>query len=427
MPIADKIMNTKIMHYYKKIKIMQKWSLKEIGEWQNKKLRSLIKHAYNNTLYYKELFDREGIEPDDICTVEDLLKLPILKKKDIINNFNKLISKNLRSIPHIKSSTGGSTGDPVKFYLDKDSWSFFTANTIVNWEKTGYKYGDKYLALGSTSIFVDKKMSIKHKTYYQLKNKIPVSGINMSNNVCAKYVDLIMPKNIKYIYGYASSIYLLAKYIIDHDITVSVNTCFPTSEILLDHYRQAIETAFHCKIMDNYGARDGGITAFEFQKGFYEIGYNAIITLKNKDVNNIGTTLLTDLLNYAMPLINYQLGDEHQIDEEKNKDYFYNGQIFNKIIGRTSDVIRLGNGQILTGPGFTILFKDLPVEFYSIIQKSENEIECLVKKLPAYTSDDERTILTSLQNQAGDSCKIRIRYVEKFDVLASGKRRYFIN
>ena len=188
LPIADIVMHTKVSHYYSLIKKMQYYSSDEIKKWQNKKLHELINHSYYNTKYYKRLFDNNNISPDDIKSIEDLNKIPILTKEIIKKNYSDLIPSNIESVRHISSSTGGSTGEPLKFNLDLDSWSYIVANTILYWEKTKYKYGDKYLAIGSTSLFVSKK-SLKHHIYYKLKNRIGVNGANMSNDVMEGYLN----------------------------------------------------------------------------------------------------------------------------------------------------------------------------------------------------------------------------------------------
>ncbi|MCK4664767.1 MAG: phenylacetate--CoA ligase family protein [Bacteroidales bacterium] len=403
---------------------MQTWSKEDVFNWQNEKLHDLIHYAYNNTKYYKMIFDENRINPNDIKNIEDLKIIPTLTKKNVIDNYNRLIAKDISQIPHIMSSTGGSTGNPMKFLLDKSSWSFSKAHNIINWERTEYKYGDKYIALGSTSLFVNKSKSLKHELYYKLKNKIGLNGINMSNDICENYIELIKKKKIRYIYGYASAIYLLAKYVSENNFNIDISACFPTSEILTDLYRDTIEKAFNCQIINCYGANDGGITAFEVEKGFFEVGYNSIINLKDK--NNTGSALLTDLLNYAMPLINYQLGDELQIDVEKNKTYSYNGQVINKVFGRISDVLRLENGVVLTGPGFTILFKDLPVEAYSIEKNGYNSLLCNIKKQTHYEKEHENLIISTLKKQAGKEAKISIKYLDEFELTKSGKKRYFI-
>lgn len=427
LPIADKVMKTNIISYYYDIKKMKNWSKDEIGSWQNEKLQNLVSFAYNNTEYYKKLFDNILLKPSDIKTAKDLVKIPILTKSDVINNYEKLIPKNIQEIKFKASATGGSTGDPMKYLLDVKSWSFSNAHNILNWEKTNYRYGDKYVALGSTSLSVNSSQSLKHQLFYKLKNKIGLNGINMSDEVCFNYIKRIRKDKIKYIYGYASAIYLLAKYALENNNGIRLFACFPTSEILTDSYRNIILKAFNCQIINCYGAHDGGITAFEIEKGYFEVGYNSIIRLKDKDKNHTGSALLTDLLNYAMPLINYQLGDELQIAKEKNTEYPYNGQIINKVFGRTSDVLRLENGVVLTGPGFTILFKDLPVEAYSIEKNGYNSLMCKIKTRPPYNKDHEDVIITTLQKQAGNAVSINMQYIDEFELTSSGKRRYFFS
>lgn len=426
MPVADAAMKTSVRSSYKLIKKLNKLTRDEIIEWQNHKLQNLIKYAYSNTKYYNKIFNNVGIDPSDVKTINDLKKIPVLTRNDIKKNFNNLISNNIDSISHKKSSTGGSTGEPMQYYHDYSSWSMCNANYIINWEKSGYRYGDKYIALGSTSLFVDKTISIKHKLYYNIKNKVPLNGINMSDETCNKYVNLIKNRKIHYIYGYASSIYLLAKYVLKNNIELYVKACFPTSEILKDQYRKIIYDAFRCIIIDTYGANDGGVNAFALKKGYFEVGYNSIVRQNNIN-NEYGPLLITDLYNYAMPFINYQVGDEVLIKDSANKDYSYNGQIINEILGRSSDIVSFNNGSKLTGPGFTILFKDIPVEYYCIEKTSHNSLICWLIKTPDFNSTHEELILSTLKKQTRRSILISIKEINKPFISKSGKKQYFID
>ena len=425
LPIADNLMKTSIIKSYWVIKKMRSLTQEEIVQWQNENLNSLILHVYTNTKYYNDLFRKLCLSPEDIKTLQDLNKLPILTKKDIYNHFNELVPRNISNIPNKKSSTGGSSGDPMPYLLDNKSWSFSNANNIINWEKTSYSYGDKFIALGSTSLFVNKNPSLKHRIYYGLKNKIGLNGINMSEKVCREYVTLIKKVKIRFIYGYASSIYLLAKHVLKFNEKVDIRACFPTSEVLTDLFRETIQKAFQCDILDCYGGHDGGITAFSYIKGFFEVGYSCLLRLDNPDKNGQGPALLTDLFNYAMPLINYKLGDEILIDKSRNKDYPYNGQIINQVLGRTSDIIELENGNTLTGPGFTILFKDLPVEHYCIEKTGTNAIQCQIVKLPGYTQQHEDLVSSSFYKQMGAETQFSIDYTTEIPLTKSGKRLYF--
>ena len=89
--------------------------------------------------------------------------------------------------------------------------------------------------------------------------------------------------------------------------------------------------------------------------------------------------------------------------------------------------MRLENGQILTGPGFTILFKDLPVEAYSIEKNGINSILCKIKKLSDYSKKDEEIVYSTFNKQAGPKAKISIKYTDEFKVQKSGKRKYFFS
>ena len=424
MPIGDLFMKTAIIKYYYLIKKLTKFSQSEIQDWQFIQLNKLLNHAYNNTIYYKNLFDKLGITPNDIKTTIDLRKLPILTKQIIRDNYHDLIAKNIHNFPHMQKSTGGSTGIPLTYILDKKSWSYTNANKIVSWEKVGYNYGDKFIALGSTSLFLNKKKSLKHYIFYKLKKKIGLNGINMSNETCEKYVNIIKNEKIEFIYGYASAIYILSHYIIKNKINLKIKACFPTSEVLTENYRSHIIKAFNCDIIDCYGASDSGITAFSFKVNVFEVGYNVILS-QEETKENIGKAIITDLFNYAMPFINYEIGDQIEINQNENINESYNGQIINKVLGRNDDVIKLDNGNILTNPGFTILFKDLPVRSYKVEQSSGKSLNCKIVKDVDYTNKSEELIIETLKLQAGENIEVTITYYDAEIYTNSGKNTFF--
>lgn len=334
------------------------------------------------------------------------------------------MSINISKIPHKNSATGGSTGEPLKYYLDNKSWSFSNANYVYNWERCDYRYGQKYIALGSTSLFINSGISIRHRIYYHLKGKIGLSGISMSANICKEYILIIKKRKIDFLYGYASSIYLLAKFALKANIRIHLKACFSTSEVLTDLYYNTIREAFNCDILDCYSSNDGGVNAFSKNRALYEVGYNCIVRTETKGKVNKGPALLTDLFNYAMPLINYSNGDEIVLSSTYSD---YNGQVLSKIEGRTSDIIELENGNVITGPGFTILFKDIPVEHYFVEKVGLNSIECNIVKLPEYTEEHEELIVSTLKKQMGNDVKIELNYTDYIPLTKSGKRLYFRN
>ena len=105
----------------------------------------------------------------------------------------------------------------------------------------------------------------------------------------------------------------------------------------------------------------------------------------------------------------------------------YNGQVLSKVFGRSSDVIELSNGNVLTGPGFTIFFKDVDVEAYSVKQTGNLELTIQIKENSNYIPENDKLIIQTMKKYAGSDCKIVLQKVDKFDLLKSGKRKYFIS
>ena len=148
-PLAEKVKHTNSMVWYKRIQEMNTWSREEIKAWQEEKLHRIVRQAYEHTVYWKRVFDERGLMPSDIRTFSDLPKLPILTKSEIRAHYDEMVPDNISSIRHRKGQTGGTTGEPMHYLDDEDIWGYVTANKIVAWRTTGYRFGDAFMALGT--------------------------------------------------------------------------------------------------------------------------------------------------------------------------------------------------------------------------------------------------------------------------------------
>lgn len=424
LPLAEKAVGTCACKWYKTIREMNTWSATQIQEWQNQQLSLLIHQAYNHTVYYREIMDQLGLTPNDIRTKEDLKKLPILTKEIIRERYDDLVADNASNFRFRKDHTGGTTGSPMNYLCDENVWGYVTANKMVSWSTTSYCYGDKFIALGSAALF-RKKPSIKRRIYDRIRAEIALNSMNLSDEICAKYVRRIQREQIHYIYGYATAIYVLAQYVKRTNSRVDIRGAFTTSENLTEQYRAIIEEAFGCRVMDCYGARDAGVTAYEVLPSKYFLGYISMAETVNEFAPNSGTLLSTNLINYCFPMIRYNFGDDATLTNDAS---IYNGQLITKIWGRTSDVIRLSNGHNLTAPGFTILMLNFDVRAFQIRKVSDKEIVMMIQPIPElFNTKQESSLLKELEYFVGEGCKVSIEKVEHFEALANGKHRFFYN
>ncbi len=423
-PIADKLMGTCAMKWHKQIKEMNSWTKDEVLNWQVSRLKLLIEHAYSNTVYYKELFDSLDLKPSDINSFEDLSKIPPLTKDIIRNRYEDIIPKNIKSFKHRIGHTGGSTGTPLKYFFDEDNWGYVTAMKIASWQTTGYQYGDLFVSLGSSSLFSVNKKNPIHEIYFRLKNTIPLNGMNMDDAVCKRYTDIIIKYNVKYIYGYATAIFLLALYCKKNNIKLPIQWAYTTAEKLTEEYRETIEKTWNAKVMDCYGSRDGGLTAYEVERGFYDVGYISYCETENNTFNP-SSLMLTNLCSFSYPMIRYVNGDEVLLAPEGRDNY--NGQVIKQVIGRTSDVLQLSNGKKLTTSGFNSMFRTFNIHAFRIRKSGELELTIQIQKKDNFLIEEEELIIDTMHKYAGNDCNIIIDYVEKFEPLKNGKRSFFMN
>lgn len=423
-PLAEKVKHTNSMEWFQRIQEMNTWDKAQIRAWQEKQLHRIVDQAYNHTAYWKRVFDERGLKPSDIRTFEDLKKLPIITKDDIRAHYEELIPDNVSQFRYRNGKTGGTTGEPMRFLDDEDVWGYVSANKIIAWQTTGYRFGDPFMALGSASIF-KKKAPIVRRILDKIRNEHAVNSMNLDDALCQQYIDILNNKQIHYIYGYASAIYLVAKYALDHHIDMNhMHGAFTTSENLTDVYRETIERAFGCRVMDCYGARDAAVTAYEIESGNYHLGYSAYVEVVDEFDPGKGTLLSTNLLNMAFPLLRYDFGDAAELD---NNCLDYNGQVLHRIYGRTSDVLRLDNGHVLTSPGFTILMRNFDVKAYDIQKLSGSSVRLQVQVDEGWDNAQEAKLIAEMQRFVGEGCDFTLDYVDHFEPLKNGKRRYFMN
>ena len=422
-PVADMVMGTCTMKWYKQIERMNKWTKEEVRQWQTEQLHKIVHHAYNHTRYYHDVMEKMGLRPEDIKSMEDIKLLPVLTREDIKNHFNDIIPDNIRQYRHRHCSTGGSTGQPMHYICDENTWGFVTAMKIYSWRKTGYRYGDKFVSLGSSSLFPVNKKSLVHEIYYRLRNTIPLNGMNMDDDTCATYMDIVRKHKVRYIYGYATAIYLLARYCKEHNVQWHFNAAFSTAEKLTPEYRQTIADTWGAIVMDCYGSRDGCITAYELSNGHYHVGYASWFEASEKEPSEL---YATNLIGYAFPTIRYSNRDEVMMWSESIESS-YNGQLMMEIIGRTSDVMVFDNGHKLTTPGFTIMLRNFNVEAYRITQNGGMSILVQIQKRDSYTIDEHNLLYATLKKYVGEEVSVVIEYVDGFTPLKNGKRSFFLN
>lgn len=415
--------------FFRELNRTQWYKPDELKRFQEGRLRALIRHAYNNVPYYHRIFKEKNIKPDDIKSIEDLKKLPLLTKEDIRNNFNSLVAINAKNYYFGKSSTSGSTGKPLKFYLDQQNREIEYA---TKWRQLSWGNIDfnakiaAFIAFRGNLAWINFRSSKHHWKFNALSKQLIFNVFGINKKSLKMYVNRLMKFNPQLIEGYPSSIELLAKYILEHNIKEILPTAIQTSsETLSRNQRTIIEEAFNCKVYDWYSQSEYVVAAGECTKGNYHIVESGIMEFikdgEQVSEGELGEIIGTGLYNYSMPFIRYTITDIGRYSNEKCSC----GRglpILQSFEGRVSDSILTPDGKILGGVSFEHYWKvqisifTPNVEYVHIIQKTKNRILIELVKKEGYSDKETQAIIKGLTRLLGPEINIEFNNLDSIPI-----------
>jgi len=409
----------------------------KLSEFQEKHLKKLLLHAYKNVPYYHRIFDEIGLIIDGRVNLSKFNKIPILTKDIIRKHYKKLCSKDYTTKNWYYKESGGSTGEPIRIIQDdvyshwRDAAERFYYVNMLNIDEFSCK---KIVIWGSWSDLFQSTKGLKAKISNLVKNTKLLNCLKMTEDDIERYIQIINSYKPDLIRGYSSSLYELCRYAEKKNLKVyTPNIVIGTAETLTSEMREKIETVFKTKLFNFYGAREVSSIAGECKEGLMHIFsfYNNIEILdgENKYVKEgeEGRVIVTNLHNYSMPIIRFEIGDMAVLGPKRCKC----GNLLptlEKVTGRITECFVKEDGTTISPVFFIILFlgvyeKRLFKKF-QIIQEDYKKIKILIvpetnKDIP-YKKDIEEKIKLMM----GKDCKINWEFVDEIPKTKSGKYVY---
>jgi phenylacetate-CoA ligase len=427
-PALELYKGTTIQQHLAVLNKSQWWSKEQIEELQNKKLRVLIRHAYDNVPYYRRIFSQLRITPEDIKTKEDLNKIPVLKKEDIRKNLPDLLARNVPWSDTIETHSSGSTGEPVKYYIDKRSYSAGWAQTFRCWSWAGFQLGDPYV-----KISLNPRTSTIKKIQDRLLQSKYIYGAGITDSNIAQEIDEIRQFKPKIIRNYGSHMFAMAKLMEKNNIFYEGAAIATTGSTLYPHYRAVIEKQFNGKVFDAYGGESTAVS-FECEEhdGHHICDEDVVVEFLKETEHvvpgEMGRVVFTNLNNFAMPVIRYDIRDIAR----------HTGEVcpcgrglslMKSIEGRDSDIISTPGGDFIVVEFFVILFEYMTgVDQFQVTQDTLDHITIKIIKNQHFTDDELQHIRNEVQKRAGDEVRIAIEFVDEIPLSGrSGKRRLVVS
>lgn len=361
-----------------------------LREYQNKRLRKLIKYAYDNVPFYKQKLEEKGLKPSDISTIDDLKKLPIIRKREINNN-PSIISQEINRNDLLVLSTSGSTGQPLKIYISKVEDDYRKAKHLMANIVCGQKPRDRYVAITAPSHFKQVPKLVRTLNFYSREFISVFDPIDQQISTLERI-------NPKIIAGYASSLLLLAKEIEKRGLTFSPKFILTGAELLDGLARTTIEKAFHAPVFDQYAIMEFDRIAWQCPERLqYHIDSYALITEfidqngEQVSPGERGEIICTSLFNYAMPFIRYSVGDIG-IPSDDQCACGLPLPLMKIIEGRKDSLLILPDGRLLSPRTFTVAMNMSKlighIEQFRVIQKKRDNFTLYIKRKDESIDED---------------------------------------
>jgi phenylacetate-CoA ligase len=414
--------------------LQNQWrSRDELEHMQWIALKSLLNHAYKNVPYYEKAIKEAVGHPDNIKTMADFAKLPILEKKDIRNSSSTLIARNFDISKMVADSTGGSTGENIRYYEDRNELSHRFASAVRSDMWAGLQPGERYAQIWGSILDLDKESSTKRLVDRLFLRRLFISSFRLSDEDLEKAIINIRRFSPTILIGYPTPLYRLARYVNEKGVHgLHLASIISSAETLHEYQRVMIESTFGCKIFNRYGCREFGPIAAEcdYHGGMHLFIDRFVVELighHTEDFKEYCELIITDLNKYGMPFIRYRIGDLC-ICATSACACGRGFPIVERIEGRSFDLILGTNGNYVAGTFWTLLFRSIPgINMFQVIQKRRDFIEVKLETEGKLTPDAKASMTVSIKKKCGEAMNIEIEEVHRIEHGRSGKNRFVIS
>ncbi|HSH17416.1 MAG TPA: hypothetical protein VLD18_15360, partial [Verrucomicrobiae bacterium] len=348
------------------------WSPGQIHEYQLKLLRQTLFQAGSFCPFYQHHFSRSGFRPEQFESADDLRKCPLLTKQDLLEHREAMVSSAVPKKQMLYITTGGSTGVPVGFYLQKGvSRPKEQAFLEAQWARAGYFLGAR-LAVIRGHVTSDRAKG-RIASYDATRNWLILSSYHLTEERLPEYLAAIERFRPDLLHAYPSAALQLAEFLerAGQSWRVPLKGLLAGSERLTLPQKRLLERVFGCRVFRWYGHSERVVLAAEGRTSelFYFWPTYGFVEFGPPDAGGFQEVIGTSFHNLAMPLIRYRTGDYVRLaDPVKDDPLEFPWPAVVEIAGRDQEFLVSRTGRRISLTAFNMhdaIFDGLyAVQFY---------------------------------------------------------------
>lgn len=432
VPLHEALSRRRTLAVRRRLERSQWFTREQLHELQLRKLRSLVGAALERTEFYAEF---AGVaawwRPN---TLEDLRRLPLLDK-DAISDHREQLTNRQAPGGVIRYRTGGSSGKPLIFYIDRRRQAYDKAARIRThtWWQIGL--GDREAYIWNAPVELNKQDRVK-RVRDRLINEQLFAASELSPQSIGGFVDALRRFRPDCLFGYPSAISLLCALARDAGLTLDdlpVRVVFSTAEVLYEHQKRMISESFGgAKIADGYGSREAGFIAHECPEGRMHITSENVIVEVVRDGRPVGCgedgeIVVTQLDNFALPFIRYRTGDVGQLSDERCP-CGRGLEIMKVVKGRSNDFLIAPDGHWVHGSAVHAALSGIPgIVNFQLRQGADRHVRILLVTDGQFPADGESKLLAGIRGRLGPGGSAAVEYRRDIPPGPAGKHRYVIS
>jgi phenylacetate-CoA ligase len=417
----------------RRLEASQWWTPQAIERDRDHRLRAFMCRIGSTVPHYRDLFAARGFDPAAMARAADLRALPLLSKADIRADPQRFIAQ-----PHgplTRYNTGGSSGEPLIFYMGRGRKSHDVA---AKWRATRWwevDIGDPELVVWGSPIELGAQDRVRRLRDAVLRSRL-LPAFEMSPANIEQFIRVIRARRPAMLFGYPSSLSLIAGHAQRLGVRLDdlgIRVAFVTSERLYDDQRASIERVLGCPVANGYGARDAGFIAHQCPAGSLHISAEDIVveTVRADGsptaAGEAGEIVVTHLATEDFPFVRYRTGDVGILSQEPCTC----GRglpVLKEVQGRSTDFVVAKDGTVMHGLALIYTLRDLPgVLRFKIEQMSLDETRVRVVADEAFTAAAEQRIVRDFMARLGDGVRVVVERVDALESETSGKFRYVLS
>jgi len=410
-------------------------SAQQLASFQEECVTNLLIHANCNVPYYTKILNEIGIIKN--ATKVDLSKfdqIPILTKEMIREQQQALVSTEYTTRKWHYNSSGGSTGEPVRFVQDDvyTKWGnasdYYWYQSILGIDRQNIKRVNLW---GSWRDRFQGGTGWKAKARLWWNDEIILNSYSMAENDMRRYVKTINSYKPHVVRGYASALYEICRYIHKKNLSIyQPQVIVSSAETLNEEMREKIENVMGAKVYNFYGSREINSLAGECKCGLMHIlGFHNIVEILDENYQSVkegeeGRVVVTNLHNYSMPLIRYEIGDTAVLGPSSCQCGNIMPTLY-KVSGRITDRLAKEDGTSVCGHIFTHLFFFRNwVKSYQIVQEDYKRLRIVVVLDGDILESDKIDIESKIKLVMGHDCEIIWEMADEIPKTSQGKYQY---